>query len=92
MVFYRTLEEILKKRFEKNKEKMFKDAVNLFKKIYRDYIRRLEINITRTEFLLKKAITILENKKFWWYKNEIFFLKFVSGRRNEFLEGSCEEK
>jgi hypothetical protein len=70
MVFYRTLEEILKKRFEKNKEKMFKDAVNLFQKIYRDYIKRLKINITRTEFLLKTAITILKNKKFWWYKNE----------------------
>jgi len=70
MVFYRTLEEILKKRFEKNKEKIYKDAVNLFQKIYRDYIKRLKINITRTEFLLKTAITILENKKFWWYKNE----------------------
>jgi len=70
MVFYRTLEEILRKRFEKNKEKTYKDAVNLFQKIYRDYIKRLKINITRTEFLLKTAITILENKKFWWYKNE----------------------
>jgi len=70
MVFYRTLEEILKKRFEKNKEKIFKDTVNLFRKIYRDYVKRLKINITRTEFLLKTAINILENKKFWWYKNE----------------------
>lgn len=70
MVFYRTLEEILKKRFEKNKEKIFKDTVNLFRKIYRDYINRLKINITRTEFLLKTAINILENNKFWWYKNE----------------------
>jgi len=70
MVFYRTLEEILQKRFEKNKEKIFNDAVNLFRKIYRDYINQLKINITRTEFLLKTAINILEDKKFWWYKNE----------------------
>ena len=70
MVFYRTLEEFLKKRFEKNKEKVFNDIVNLFRKKYRDYVNRLKINITRTEFLLKTAINILENKKFWWYKNE----------------------
>lgn len=70
MVFYRTLEEILKKRFEKNNEKILKDTVNLFRKRYRDYINRLKINITRAEFLLKTAINVLENKKFWWYKNE----------------------
>ena len=70
MVFYRTLEEILKKRFEKNKEKILKNAVNLFRKRYRKYITLLKTNITRAEFLLKIAINILENKKLWWYKNK----------------------
>ena len=70
MVFYRTLEEILRENYEKDRTKILKKAVILFKKRYRDYINRIKVNLYRTEFLLKKAVKVLRDNKNWWYKNE----------------------
>lgn len=70
MVFYKTLQSMFENSgIDSINDKDIMKATTFFKKKMKETIKNMKVNNMRSYHLVWRIIDILNNKKYWWYKN-----------------------